>query len=95
MRQIPAVIESNVQVRDASLHMRSVYAALRAAPVFERVAIRDVRGDADPVDVDAYLDGLRAAGVTNVEAVVVPHSGHSASLESPHALWETIEAFAR
>ena len=95
MRQIPAVIESNVQVRDASLHMRSVYAALRAAPVFERVAICYVRSDADPIDVDAYLDGFCAAGVTNVEAVVVPHSGHSASLESPHALWETIEAFAR
>jgi pimeloyl-ACP methyl ester carboxylesterase len=54
-----------------------------------------IRGDADPVDVEAYLDGFRAAGLRQVEAAVVPHSGHSASLESPDALWEIIAAFAR
>jgi pimeloyl-ACP methyl ester carboxylesterase len=52
-----------------------------------------VRGDADPVDLDAYIEGFRAAGVRNVEAVVLPHSGHSASLESPDALWATIAKF--
>jgi pimeloyl-ACP methyl ester carboxylesterase len=53
-----------------------------------------IRGDADPGDINAYLDGFRAAGVNNVEAVVVPHSGHSASLESPDALWAAIRSFA-
>lgn len=52
-----------------------------------------IRGDADPVDVEAYLDGFRAVGLHNVEAAVVPHSGHSASLESPDALWTTIRDF--
>jgi pimeloyl-ACP methyl ester carboxylesterase len=53
-----------------------------------------IRGDADPVDVAAYLDGFRQAGLRDVDAAVVPHSGHSASLESPDALWQTIAAFA-
>lgn len=54
-----------------------------------------IRGDADPVDVDAYLDGFRAAGLTNVDAAILPHSGHSASLVSPDALWATIRDFAQ
>ena len=54
-----------------------------------------IRGDADPVDAELYLDGFRAAGVRNVDAAIVPHSGHSASLESPDALWATIRDFAR
>lgn len=54
-----------------------------------------IRGDADPVDVDAYLDGFRAAGLRDVDAAVVPHSGHSASIESPDALWATIADFTR
>lgn len=53
-----------------------------------------IRGDADPVDVEAYLAGFRDAGLRNVESAVVPHSGHSASIESPDALWATIAAFA-
>lgn len=53
-----------------------------------------IRGDADPVDVDAYLDGFRAAGLTNVDAAIVPHTGHSASLESPNSLWATIRDFS-
>lgn len=54
-----------------------------------------LRGDADPVDVEAYLTGFRAAGLRNIEAAIIPHSGHSASLESPDALWTTIDAFTR
>lgn len=54
-----------------------------------------IRGDADPVDVEAYLTGFREAGLTDVEAAIVPHSGHSASLESPDALWATIRGFTR
>jgi pimeloyl-ACP methyl ester carboxylesterase len=52
-----------------------------------------LRGDADPVDVEAYLDGFRSAGLRNIESAVVPHSGHSASIESPDALWAAIAAF--
>jgi len=54
-----------------------------------------IRGDADPVDIDAYLEGFRSAGLRNVGAAIVPHSGHSASLESPDSLWATIRDFAR
>ena len=54
-----------------------------------------IRGDADPVDVGAYLGGFRAAGLRHVDAAVVPHAGHSASIESPDALWATIAAFTR
>lgn len=53
-----------------------------------------IRGDAESVDVQTYLDGFRAAGLRRVDAAVVPHSGHSASIESPDSLWATIAAFA-
>lgn len=52
-----------------------------------------IRGDADPVDAQEYLSGFRAAGLANVDAAIVSHSGHSASLESPDALWTTIRDF--
>jgi pimeloyl-ACP methyl ester carboxylesterase len=52
-----------------------------------------IRGDADPVDVGAYLDGFREAGVQHVDSAVVPHSGHSSSIESPDALWQIIRDF--
>lgn len=54
-----------------------------------------LRGDADPVDASQYLDGFRAAGLSNIDAVVIPHSGHDASLESPDALWAEIQTFCR
>jgi pimeloyl-ACP methyl ester carboxylesterase len=54
-----------------------------------------LRGDADPVDTDAYLAGFRAAGLTSMDLAVIPHSGHSASLESPDALWDTLDHFTR
>ncbi|GAB3830433.1 alpha/beta fold hydrolase [Kribbella italica] len=54
-----------------------------------------LRGDADPVDVAEYLDGFTTAGLRDVQSTVIPHSGHSASLESPDALWQAIATFAR
>lgn len=34
------------------------------------------------MDIEAYTEEFRAAGLRKAEAVVTPHSGHSASLSA-------------
>jgi len=53
-----------------------------------------LRGDHDPgLDVDRYVDGLRAAGVAHVEGGVIPGSGHFAPEEQPDAVASALRAF--
>ena len=49
-----------------------------------------LRGEHEPGDLDAYLKGFAAAGVTDVEAAVVPGAGRFAPTENPRAVWELI-----
>lgn len=53
-----------------------------------------VRGDADPSPIEAYLEGLRAAGARNVTGKVIADSGEIVSLEQPDELIKTIIEFA-
>lgn len=53
-----------------------------------------VRGEASRVDIDAYLDGFRCAGVQNVCSSVIPEAGHFLADEQPEALWTVLREFA-
>jgi pimeloyl-ACP methyl ester carboxylesterase len=53
-----------------------------------------VRGGVSPVAIDAYLDGLRRAGVQNVQGSVIPDAGHFLADEQPDALWTVLREFA-
>jgi pimeloyl-ACP methyl ester carboxylesterase len=52
-----------------------------------------VRGEHETGQIEAYVDGLRGAGVTNLEEGVVPGAGHFTQEEAPAATWELIADF--
>lgn len=45
-------------------------------------------------DITSYAEGLRRAGVTNLEYATVPGSGHFPHEEAPGLLWDRIATFA-
>jgi pimeloyl-ACP methyl ester carboxylesterase len=45
-------------------------------------------------DIGAYVDGLRAAGVTHVEQALVARAGHFTQEEAPEETWRLIADFA-
>jgi pimeloyl-ACP methyl ester carboxylesterase len=45
-------------------------------------------------DITGYAEGLRRAGVTNLEYATVPGSGHFPHEEAPGLLWDRIATFA-
>jgi pimeloyl-ACP methyl ester carboxylesterase len=51
------------------------------------------RGDAESGDLDAYLEGLRAAGLANLEGRLIAHCGHFSADEQPEALAAMLRAF--
>lgn len=53
-----------------------------------------VRGGASPVDIDAYLEGFRRAGVHNVQGKTIPNAAHFLADEQPEALWTALGEFA-
>jgi pimeloyl-ACP methyl ester carboxylesterase len=53
-----------------------------------------VRGEAEPGDIDVYVAGFRAAGVTEVSSAVVPAAGHFAMLDAPAEVWRSIAELA-
>jgi pimeloyl-ACP methyl ester carboxylesterase len=53
-----------------------------------------LRGDREMGRIDDYLDGLRAAGLVNVEPALVPGAGHFTQVEAPEEAWHLIAAFA-
>lgn len=53
-----------------------------------------LRGEHESGDIDAYVRGLRAAGVTHVERALVPDAGHFTQEEAPEQTWQTIARFA-
>jgi len=59
-----------------------------------RTPLLYLRGERDPgLAVDRYVEGLRAAGVTEVRGEVIPGSGHFAPEEQPHAVAAALREF--
>jgi pimeloyl-ACP methyl ester carboxylesterase len=53
-----------------------------------------LRGKHESGNIDTYVQGLRAAGVTHVEQAVVPDAGHFTQEENPEQTWQLIARFA-
>ncbi|TIO66739.1 MAG: alpha/beta hydrolase, partial [Mesorhizobium sp.] len=45
-----------------------------------------LRGAAETGEISDYLNGLKAAGLSNVEGDIIPDSGHFVADENPGAL---------
>jgi len=54
-----------------------------------------LRGSAEAGDIDDYVDGLRAAGLSNVEGDIIADSGHFVADENPEALAVRLARFHR
>jgi pimeloyl-ACP methyl ester carboxylesterase len=52
-----------------------------------------LRGDADPRDINDYLAGFRAVGVTNVEGKVIANSGEHLPIEGPEEFCRVLTEF--
>ncbi|MBZ9865017.1 alpha/beta hydrolase [Mesorhizobium sp. CA15] len=52
-----------------------------------------LRGSAESGDIADYLDGLKAAGLSNVEGDIIPGSGHFVADENPGALAARLARF--
>ena len=59
-----------------------------------RIPLLYVRGDADAKQIDAYVQGLRQAGVSELQHAVVP-GGEFSPLEAPEAFAATLRDFCR
>jgi pimeloyl-ACP methyl ester carboxylesterase len=68
-------------------------AALAGTAVETRVLY--VRGQREGGELEAYVDGLRGAGLSHVEGALIPECGHFSPEEQPSALAEALEAFVR
>ena len=53
-----------------------------------------LRGEHESGNIDAYVRGLRAAGVRHVERALVPDAGHFTQEEAPEQTWQLIARFA-
>jgi pimeloyl-ACP methyl ester carboxylesterase len=53
-----------------------------------------LRGEHESGNIDTYVRGLRAVGVTHVEQAVVPDAGHFTQEEAPEQAWHVIARFA-
>lgn len=53
-----------------------------------------MRGDRESGDIDAYAQGFRNAGVTNLTTATVSDAGHFAQEEQPAEVWRIIHSFA-
>jgi pimeloyl-ACP methyl ester carboxylesterase len=52
-----------------------------------------LRGDADPRDINGYLQGFRAVGVTRVAGKVIANSGEHLPIEAPEEFCRVLEEF--
>ncbi|MBO9534312.1 MAG: alpha/beta hydrolase [Solirubrobacteraceae bacterium] len=60
-----------------------------------KVPLLYLRGDHEPGELETYVEGFRAAGLTNVTTGVVEGSGHFTPEEAPDAFWAQVRDFAR
>jgi pimeloyl-ACP methyl ester carboxylesterase len=54
-----------------------------------------LRGEEEPGRIEAYVDGLRLAGLTDLGAALIPGAGHFAPDEAPAETWALIAAAAK
>jgi pimeloyl-ACP methyl ester carboxylesterase len=54
-----------------------------------------VRGEHETGQIGAYIDGLRTAGVAQLEQGIVPAAGHFTPDEAPGELWRLLAGFTR
>jgi len=52
-----------------------------------------LRGDKEGGEMQKYLDGFRAAGITRLSGALIPSSGHFTPEEQPEAVWQALRAF--
>ena len=52
------------------------------------------RGENEPGDINAYVDGPRKAGLTDTTPAVIPGAGHFTPEEAPAELWQMLARFA-
>jgi pimeloyl-ACP methyl ester carboxylesterase len=53
-----------------------------------------VRGARESGDIDEYVHGLRAAGLTAVDHQLIPGAGHFTQEEAPAETWRAVANFA-
>jgi pimeloyl-ACP methyl ester carboxylesterase len=53
-----------------------------------------MRGEHETGRLDAYVDGLREAGITTIEQHLIPAAGHFAQEEAPAETWRALAHFA-
>jgi pimeloyl-ACP methyl ester carboxylesterase len=59
-----------------------------------RTPLLYLRGEHERGDIDAYVRGLREAGVVHVDHGLVPDAGHFTQEEAPEQTWRLIAGFA-
>jgi pimeloyl-ACP methyl ester carboxylesterase len=74
--------------QDAADNRRAAAGSPASTPVLY------LRGEHESGNIDTYVGGLRAAGVTNVEQALVPDAGHFTQEEAPEQAWRLIARFA-
>jgi pimeloyl-ACP methyl ester carboxylesterase len=52
-----------------------------------------LRGEREGGTINEYVDGFRAAGLTNVSQGLIPNCGHFCPEEAPSEVWNAIHAF--
>ena len=57
------------------------------------VPVLYVRGADEPGSIDAYVAGLRAAGLASTVGATIPNCGHFSPEEQPRAVWKAISDF--
>jgi pimeloyl-ACP methyl ester carboxylesterase len=68
-------------------------AARNSQPKPLDVPLLYLRGDADPRDINDYLAGFRAVGVTHVEGKVIANSGEHLPIEAPEEFCRALTEF--
>jgi pimeloyl-ACP methyl ester carboxylesterase len=53
-----------------------------------------LRGEREGGRIDDYLDGLRSAGLTQLDHALVPNAGHFTQEEAPEDTWRSISEFS-
>jgi pimeloyl-ACP methyl ester carboxylesterase len=76
-RAFPQDANDNVRDTDAETNIPVLY----------------LRGERSRGDLDRYQHGLRAAGITNLTATLIPDTGHFIPEEQPARLWQAIHEF--
>jgi pimeloyl-ACP methyl ester carboxylesterase len=53
-----------------------------------------IRGARESGDIATYVRGLREAGITTIEELLIPSAGHFTQEEAPEETWRALAHFA-